>query len=215
MIRINLLAKKTSKKKAGAIQHLVVGAAAVVLLAVGLGWVWVDQSGKLATLRAQIAKQEAEKERLKNVNEEKGRFEKEKGELERKLAIITKLQKERIVPVHLLDELTRVIDASTPIWITNYAYTPGGVSIDGYLAQQRGAAPDGRQSREVPVLQGRRVALLRAQRPSGPRGVSLQHQGRRRSSRSSAGGGGEHGIGHGAVREDTAQAAGAGARACC
>ena len=141
MIRVNLLAKKASKKKVGAIQHLAIGVAAVVILALGLGWVWVDQSGKLATLRTQIAKQEAEKVRLKNVNEEKVRFEKEKGELERKLAIITKLQKERIVPVHLLDELTRVIDAGTPIWITNYAYTKAGVAIDGYSLSHEALRP--------------------------------------------------------------------------
>ena len=141
MIRINLLAKKASKKKAGAIQHLAIGAAAIVLLALGLGWVWVDQSGKLATLRTQIAKQEAEKVRLKNVNDEKGRFEKEKGELERKLAIITRLQKERIVPVHLLDEITRVLDAGTPVWITNYAYTPGGVALDGYSLSYEALRP--------------------------------------------------------------------------
>ena len=141
MIRVNLLAKKASKKKAGAIQHLAIGAAAVVLLAAGLGWVWVDQSGKLAVLRSQIAKQEAEKERLKNVNEQKGRFESDKAEIERKLAIITRLQKERIVPVHLLDELTRVIDVGTPIWITNYAYTPGGVSLDGYSLSHEALRP--------------------------------------------------------------------------
>ena len=141
MIRINLLAKKVSKKKAGAIQHLVVGAAALVLLAAGLAWVWVDQSGKYAALRSQISKQEAEKERLKNVNEEKARFEKDKGEIERKLAIITKLQKERIVPVHLLDELTRVIDAGTPIWITNYAFTKGGITLDGFSLSHEALRP--------------------------------------------------------------------------
>jgi type IV pilus assembly protein PilN len=141
MIRVNLLAKKTSKKKTGAIQHLAIGVGAVVVLAIALGWVRVDQNGKLAALRSQIAKQEAEKTRLKNVNEEKARFEKEKGELERKLAIITVLQKERIVPVHLLDELTRVIDAGTPVWITNYAYTPGGVAIDGYSLSNEALRP--------------------------------------------------------------------------
>ena len=141
MIRINLLAKKVSKKKAGAIQHLAIGAGALVLLSAALAWVWIDQGGKLARLRSQIAAQEAEKLRLKNVNEEKASFEKEKGELERKLAIITKLQKERIVPVHLLDELTRVIDAATPIWITNYAFTPNGVSFDGYSLSHEALRP--------------------------------------------------------------------------
>ena len=141
MIRINLLAKKVSKKKAGAIQHLAIGAAAVVVLLLGLTWVWANQSKKLATLRSQIAQQQAEKERLKNVNEDKDRFEKEKTELERKLAIITKLQKERIVPVHLLDELTRAIDVSTPIWLTNYAYTDGGVTLDGYSLSHEALRP--------------------------------------------------------------------------
>jgi len=141
MIRVNLLAKKSSKKKAGAIQHLAIGAAAVVILALVLGWIWVDQRGKLDILRSQIAKQEAEKVRLKNVNEEKTRFEKEKGELERKLDIITKLQRERIVPVHLLDELTRVIDVGTPVWIVSYAYTPAGVSIDGYSLSHEALRP--------------------------------------------------------------------------
>jgi type IV pilus assembly protein PilN len=141
MIRINLLAKKTSKKKAGAIQHLGIGVAAIVLLLVGLGWVWVDQNGKLATLQSRITRQQAEKERLKNVNEEKSRFEKEKAELERKLAIITRLQKERIVPVHLLDELTRVIDNAAPIWLTSYSFTPGGISFDGYSLSHEALRP--------------------------------------------------------------------------
>jgi type IV pilus assembly protein PilN len=141
MIRINLLARKVSKKKAGAIQHLAIGAGALLLLAAALAWVWFDQAGRLARLKTQIAAQEAEKVRLKNVNEEKARFEKEKAELERKLAIITKLQKERIVPVHLLDELTRAIDVGTPIWLTSYAYTPAGVTLDGYSLSHEALRP--------------------------------------------------------------------------
>jgi type IV pilus assembly protein PilN len=141
MIRINLLARKVSKKKAGAIQHLAVGAAVVAALAAALAWVWIDQGGRLARLRTQIAAQEAEKVRLKNVNEEKASFEKEKTELERKLGIITKLQKERIVPVHLLDELTKVIDVGTPVWVTNYAYAAKGVTIDGYSLSHEALRP--------------------------------------------------------------------------
>jgi hypothetical protein len=119
----------------------------VVVLAVGLAWVWVDLSGKLATLRSQIAKQETEKKRLENVNEQKTGFEQEKGELERKLAIITRLQKERIVPVHLLDE-SPGLDGDA-VWITSYAHTPPA-SPRRLLAQPRGAAAARRQPREVP-----------------------------------------------------------------
>ena len=162
MIRINLLAKKSSKKKAFALQQLAAGVSAIVLLAAGLGWVWIDQSGKLASVRAQVTKQKAEKERLKNVNEEKVRFEKEKGELERKLAIITKLQKERIVPVHLLDELTRVMDAGTPIWITSYAYTSGGVALDGFSLSHEALRPMVDNLEKSPYYKG--VELLFSER---------------------------------------------------
>lgn len=141
MIRINLLIKKVSKKKAGAIQHLTIGAAAILVLLLGLAWVWANQNSKLATLRSQIGQQQAEKERLKNVNEDKVRFEKEKTELERKLAIITKLQKERIVPVHLLDELTRAIDVTTPVWLVSYSYSDGGVTLDGYALSHEALRP--------------------------------------------------------------------------
>lgn len=165
MIRINLLARKVSKKKAGAIQHLGIGAGVLVFLAAALVWVWFDQAGKLARLRSQIAAQEAEKVRLKNVNEEKAKFEKEKAELERKLAIITKLQRERIVPVHLLDELTRVIDVGSPVWVTNYAYTPGGITIDGYSLSHEALRPlvDGLEKsayyKEVELLFSERAEL--------------------------------------------------------
>lgn len=141
MIRINLLAKKTTKKKAGAIQHLVIGAAALVVVALALVWVWSSQRGKLADLRRQITQQQAEKERLKTVNDDKARFEKEKAELERKLGIITKLQKERMIPVHLLDEITKAIDATTPVWLTNFSYTPGGVTMEGYSLSHEALRP--------------------------------------------------------------------------
>jgi type IV pilus assembly protein PilN len=162
MIRINLLAKKVSKKKAGAIQHLAIGAAVIVLAVLALTWVWVDQNTKIAKLRADIAKQQAEKDRLKNVNEEKARFEKEKGELERKLAIITKLQKERIVPVHLLDELTRAIDTPTPVWLTSYAYAAGGVTLDGFSLSHEALRPLVDSLEQSPYYKG--VELLFSER---------------------------------------------------
>jgi type IV pilus assembly protein PilN len=141
MIRINLLAKKVSKKKAGAIQHLAVGAV-VLLAAVGvMVWLWISQSRELAGVKLKITAAQAEKDRLKDVNDKKAKYEKEKAELERKLGIITRLQNERIVPVHLLDELTKVIDPATPIWITTYAYTSTGVSMEGFSLSNEALRP--------------------------------------------------------------------------
>ena len=43
--------------------------------------------------------------------------------------------------MHLLDELTRVLDATTPVWITSYAFTPGGVTLDGYSLSNEALRP--------------------------------------------------------------------------
>lgn len=141
MIRINLLAKKVSKKKAGVIQHLAIGGVVLLACVLVMAWLWFGQNGQLGKLRQEIATAEAEKLRLKNVNEDKAKFEKEKAEMERKLGIITKLQKERIVPVHLLDELTKVIDNVAPIWIDQYSYSGTGVSIDGFSLSHEALRP--------------------------------------------------------------------------
>lgn len=141
MIRINLLKKKVSKKKAGVIQHLAIGGA-VLLLALGVcAWLWVGLTSDLAAVQTKIDASEAEKLRLKDVNEEKTKYEKEQGELERKLAIITKLQKERSVPVHLIDELTRVIDLGTPVWLDKFTFTPAGVTLSGYSLSNEALRP--------------------------------------------------------------------------
>jgi Tfp pilus assembly protein PilN len=141
MIRINLLARKVSKKKAGAIQHLAIGGAVLAaLLAVGV-WQWFSLNGELRTLDLKIADAQAKKDALKNVSEEKTKFEKEKSELESKIGIITKLQKERGTPVHLLDELTRVIDSGSPVWLEGYAYGETGITITGFSLSNEAIRP--------------------------------------------------------------------------
>ena len=45
------------------------------------------------------------------------------------------------MPVHLLDELTRAIDAPTPVWLTSYAYAAGGVTLDGFSLSHEALRP--------------------------------------------------------------------------
>jgi Tfp pilus assembly protein PilN len=166
MIKINLLARKVSKKKAGAIQHLVIAGVVVVACLAVMGWLWLSQTRELAVVRAEIAKGEAEKERLKDVNEKKAKFEKDKADRERKLAIITRLQNERIVPVHLLDDLTRVLDAATPIWLSSYSYTPSGVTLEGISLSHEALRPfvDGLEKssyyKDVELLYSERTEIV-------------------------------------------------------
>lgn len=154
MIRINLLVKKVSKKKAGVIQHLAIGAGVLVLAAGVCAWLWVGLTGDLALLTQKIKAAEAEKARLKDVNEEKTKYEKEQGELERKLGIITSLQKERSVPVHLLDELTKVIDVGTPVWLDKLTIALPLVTISGFSLSNEALRPLVEGLERSPYYQG-------------------------------------------------------------
>jgi len=141
MIRINLLARKVSKKKAGAIQHLALGGAVLAVLLAIAAWQWFALNGELAAVNRNIAEAQAKKDALKNVNEEKTKFENEKAELESKIGIITKLQKERGTPVHLLDELTRVIDGNAPVWLDGYAFSSTGITLSGFSLSNEAIRP--------------------------------------------------------------------------
>jgi len=141
MIRINLLARKVSKKKAGAIQHLAIGGAVIAVVLAIAAWQWVSLNGELATVRRKIAEAQAKKDSLKNVNEEKTKFENEKAELERRIEVITQLQKERGTPVHLLDELTRVIDHGAPMWLDSYSFSAAGITLSGFSLSNEAIRP--------------------------------------------------------------------------
>jgi type IV pilus assembly protein PilN len=141
MIRINLIARKVSKKKAGAIQHLAIGAGVLALVLVVAVWQWFSLNSKLAGIRARTAVLQTEKDRLQNVSQEKAKFEKEKSELESKIGIITKLQKERATPVHLLDELTKVIDQGAPVWLDSYTFATTGITMGGFSLSNEAIRP--------------------------------------------------------------------------
>jgi type IV pilus assembly protein PilN len=132
MIRINLLPKKVTKRKAGLLQHLAVSMLVVLLCLGGVGYLWVSLNNKIGDLQSQISTGEREKERLKDVTKEKQDYEDKITEFKSKLDIITEIQKGRFTPVHLLDELTGVLDESTPVWLTSYSFTGDSLKIDGY-----------------------------------------------------------------------------------
>jgi type IV pilus assembly protein PilN len=137
MIRINLIPKKVSKKKMGLMQHIALAGLAFLLVAGGIGYSWMSLNTKISTLNRQVAEAKAEKEKLKNVNAERTKYEKSITKLKGQLDIIVQIKAGRFVPIRLFDELTKVLDAQTPIWLSRFSYNAGGgksggIKMDGY-----------------------------------------------------------------------------------
>jgi type IV pilus assembly protein PilN len=140
MIRVNLLPKKVSKKKMGMVQHLVFTAVALALVVVGIGYFWVSLNGKIAELKKQVRVTKAEVEKLKDVNNEKNRYEASIAKLKSKLDIITTIKAQRYLPIRLFDELTAVLDKDTPVWLTKFSINGGAVQMEGYSLSNKDLA---------------------------------------------------------------------------
>ena len=131
MIRINLIPKKVSKKKMGLMQHAALAGLAFLLVAGGIGYSWMSLNTKISTLNRQVAEATAEKEKLKNVNQERTKYEKSIARLKSQLDIIVQIKAGRFVPIRLFDELTKVLDSQTPIWLDKFTYSAGGAKGGG------------------------------------------------------------------------------------
>jgi len=132
MIRINLLPKKVSKKKIGLMQHMVLTGAVIALIMVGMGYYWMSLNARITNLRRQVAAAEAEKQTLKDVNSQKSAYEQNIAKLKGKLDIIAKIKEARFMPVRLFDDLTKVLNRGTPVWLTSYSYSGDKIAMDGY-----------------------------------------------------------------------------------
>lgn len=132
MIRINLLPRKVSKKKKGLLQNLVLTVVVFVLLFVGLGYFWVSMNGQIKDLRIKIQNANQEKDKLKDVNNQKAAYETNIAKLKDKLDIITQIKEQRYLPIRLFDELTKVLDKDTPVWLTQYYFESAKVSMEGF-----------------------------------------------------------------------------------
>ena len=109
MIRINLIPKKVSKKKMGLVQNLAITGGVYLIVFGVLGYLTVTMNGKISNLRVQLNQANAEKERLKNVQQEKQKYEQNIAKLKSQLDIIAQIKNNRLLPVRVLDDLTRVI----------------------------------------------------------------------------------------------------------
>jgi len=132
VIRINLLPRRVTRKKLTVIRHLVLSILIILLVVIGIGYKWMSYNARITSLISQVAAAEEEKERLKDVHKEKEMHEKNIQELKSRIDVISQIEKGRLIPIRILDGITRILDDTLPIWLTSLSYNGQQVTLDGY-----------------------------------------------------------------------------------
>ena len=134
MITINLLRQPARRQFSfGGVQTKIIGAAVMTMALVILGgfyWYW-SLSDQVKSQWAQIQGLQKETRRLKNVQTQMQRFERQKAELDRRLAVVRRLRGSRQGPVRLLSSLVNSVPEDPSLWLTSLKQKGGSLSIEG------------------------------------------------------------------------------------
>jgi type IV pilus assembly protein PilN len=139
MIKINLIAEsqkgKSREKSApriegtGALGQNVLMIGVVVLATLVVGWRWYTLAGDHRRLVSDIARAEAEKERLQAIIKKGEDYKAKKDLLQRKIALVSQLKKNQSGPVHLLDEVSKQLPDF--LWLDNMSEAGWQIQIMG------------------------------------------------------------------------------------
>jgi type IV pilus assembly protein PilN len=138
MIRINLLpAERARTSRRSSSSSLQVGqrvtlACSLILVAAGLGVLWwgwaLDRAS--ARLDGELLAAQRETTRLRSVIQQVDSFEKQKQQLQQRVALIEELRKGQGAPVHILDEISKALPDM--LWLNELKQDPAGdLTIDG------------------------------------------------------------------------------------
>src|SRR5512139_1378371 len=137
MIKINLLVEARADKvtKAPLISlgtgninnYLLLGA-----LILAIGWVGLrywQLSSRLADVKAEVAVNQREYDRLKPIIEEVEAFKKRNAELRHKIEVIEQLKANQFGPVRLMDEVSKALPEL--LWLTELGVSGTAISMRG------------------------------------------------------------------------------------
>lgn len=145
MIRINLLGLARPKVKAKAVpleaklQGLFL-VLAVVLAAVWLGVHWYTLQDRLKALDADIARKQADKTRMAQLQKEIDQFDRRKKLLQSRVDVIEALRKGQSGPYQLLDQLGSIVNRTDSLWLTSIEQKGNKLAIDGQAASVNSVA---------------------------------------------------------------------------
>jgi len=139
MIKINLIAEAPKGKArekgvprfegAGTLgpNMLMVGVA--ILAALVVGWRWYTLAAEHRALVSEIARAEAERERLQAIIKKGEEYKAKKDLLQRKIELVSQLKSNQSGPVHLLDEISKQLPDF--LWLDNMTEAGWNVQIQG------------------------------------------------------------------------------------
>ncbi len=129
MIRINLLPVRAAQKKARLQGQLIVLILALAVTFLVCGGLYTSVAVKISSEKKELAEIQKEINRLKKTLGEVAHFKELQKEFQGKLDVLAKLKEKKTGPVHLLDELSRVLPDK--LWISSFKESKGTVSIKG------------------------------------------------------------------------------------
>ena len=139
MIKINLIAERKQTKQRAVTGGLKVEGAnsasnmlLVLILLVGVGvagaWWWM-LGRELSSRKAKLEAADAELKRLTAVIKKGEEFEAQKTLLARKIDLITELKRQQLIPVHILDQVSRNLPEF--LWLDAMSAARNQISISG------------------------------------------------------------------------------------
>jgi type IV pilus assembly protein PilN len=129
MIRINLLPVREERRRAVVRQQTIwIAAAAAAAIATCVG-MQISISSRISGERTRIAEAKAEIKRLEATLKDVERYRKEQEEMEAKLAVIARLERDRKAPVRIMDELSNRIPER--LWLREMRLRDGVLELKG------------------------------------------------------------------------------------
>ena len=136
MIRINLLPVERARapRRSSALQvgQKVTLACSLILVAAGLGvlWWWWALDRSSARLNGELLAAQRESTRLRTLIQQVDAFEKQKQQLQQRVALIEELRKGQGAPVHILDEISRALPDM--LWLSELKQDESGdLTLEG------------------------------------------------------------------------------------
>ena len=130
MIRINLLAGERERPKTKAAvpfdigqKVTLVGSLILVAAVLGIGWWWWSLDREKARIASEISEAQRETARLQSILHQVSAFDKQKQQLQQRVALIEALRKGQSGGVHMLDELSKALPEMT--WLTSMQQSGG------------------------------------------------------------------------------------------
>ena len=139
MIRINLLPFRAARKKENVRRQLTVFFLSMALLVVAVFAVQWWLSSRVSSLDKELKQTQAELDKYNKINQEIAEIKKKLENLNKKMAVMTELERNRHEPTRLMDTLTQVV-VPKRMWFTKLEEKDKTININGIALDNKTVA---------------------------------------------------------------------------